>query len=165
MKIKGNAWCYGNDINTDFILPGRYLELTDPKEMAKHAMEGIDTNFTKKVKPGDIVVGIRNMGLGSSREHAPIALKHVGVGAVVAKTFARIFYRNAINVGLPALECIGISKKADEGDMISVDLRSGTVENQTTGTTLKASPLPQFILSLLEEGGLIPHVRGQIGKR
>ena len=165
LDIFGKAVKFGDNVNTDVIIPGKYLEFIDPEELGKHAMEGLDPKFPQKAKDGVILIGGKNFGCGSSREQAATALKSAGVRCVLAESFARIFYRNAINVGLPALECIGISKKVDEGDLISVDLRSGKVENQTIGTTLKASPLPQFILSLLEEGGLIPHVRGLIGKR
>jgi 3-isopropylmalate/(R)-2-methylmalate dehydratase small subunit len=157
MKIKGKAWNYGDNINTDFMLPGKYLELTDPKELAKHAMEGIDPSFAKKVQKGDIVVGGKNMGLGSSREHAPLALKHSGVGAVVAESFARIFYRNSFNVGLAAIECPGISKKAKTGDDIEIDTVTGTVT--VKGEKLKIKPLPDFMVQLLNEGGLVPYLK------
>jgi 3-isopropylmalate/(R)-2-methylmalate dehydratase small subunit len=158
--MKGKAWNYGDDVNTDFILPGRYLELTDPKKLAEHAMEGIDTGFAKNVKKGDIVVGGRNFGLGSSREHAPIALKNAGVDAVVAESFARIFYRNAFNLGLAAVECPGISKAVKTGDQIEVDLASGVVK--VNGKQLKAKPLPPFMVTLLSEGGLVPYLRNHI---
>ena len=160
MKIKGKAWNYGDNINTDFMLPGKYLELTDPKELAKHAMEGIDPSFAKKVQKGDIVVGGKNMGLGSSREHAPLALKHSGVGAVVAESFARIFYRNSFNVGLAAIECPGISKKAKMGDDIEIDTAAGTVT--VKGEKLKIKPLPDFMVQLLNEGGLVPYLKTHI---
>jgi 3-isopropylmalate/(R)-2-methylmalate dehydratase small subunit len=157
MKIKGKAWNYGDNINTDFMLPGKYLELTDPKELAKHAMEGIDQAFAKKVQKGDIVVGGKNMGLGSSREHAPLALKYSGVGAVVAESFARIFYRNSFNVGLAAIECPGISKKAKTGDEIEIDTAAGFVT--INGEKLKIKPLPDFMVQLLNEGGLVPYLK------
>src|SRR5512136_3067677 len=148
MKIKGKVWNYGDNINTDFMLPGKYLELTDPKELAKHAMEGIDPYFAKKVQKGDIVIGGKNMGLGSSREHAPLALKHSGVGAVVAESFARIFYRNAFNVGLAAIECLCISK-VKTGDKIEIDTASGTIT--VKGRKLRIKPLPDFMVQLLNE--------------
>ncbi len=158
MKIKGRAWNYGDDVNTDFILPGIYLELTDPEEMAKHAMEGIDPEFAKRVQPGDIVVGGRNFGLGSSREHAPVALKHAGVGAVVAEAFARIFYRNAANVGLPALECKGVSEEVETGDQLEIDLNAGTI-TVNGERQLRFTPVPEFMTQLLNEGGLVPYLR------
>jgi 3-isopropylmalate/(R)-2-methylmalate dehydratase small subunit len=160
MKIKGKAWNYGDNINTDFMLPGKYLELTDPKELAKHAMEGIDPTFAKKVQKGDIVIGGKNMGLGSSREHAPLALKHSGVGAVVAESFARIFYRNSFNVGLAAIECPGISKKAKNGDEIEIDTAEGTVT--VNAEKLKIKPLPDFMVQLLNEGGLVPYLKSHM---
>jgi 3-isopropylmalate/(R)-2-methylmalate dehydratase small subunit len=158
LKIKGKVWNYGDNINTDFMLPGRYLELTDPKEIAKHAMEGIDQSFAKKVQRGDVIVGGKNMGLGSSREHAPLALKHSGVGAVVAESFARIFYRNSFNVGLAAIECPGISKVVKTGDDLEIDTRTGTItinEKQKLGI----KPLPDFMVQLLNEGGLVPYLK------
>ena len=160
MKIKGKAWNYGDNINTDFMLPGRYLELTDLNELAKHAMEGIDPTFAKKVRKGDIVVGGKNMGLGSSREHAPLALKHSGVGAVVAESFARIFYRNAFNVGLAAIECPGISKKAKTGDEIEIDTASGTI--MVNGENLRNKTFPDFMVQLLNEGGLVPYLKNHM---
>jgi len=160
MKIKGKVWYYGDNINTDFMFPGKYLELTDPKEIAKHAMEGIDSAFAKKVQKGDIVVGGKNMGLGSSREQAPLALKHSGVDAVVAESFARIFYRNAFNVGLAAIECPGISKKAKTGDELEIDTTSGTI--MVNGETLRIKPLPDFMVQLLNEGGLVPYLRNHM---
>ena len=160
MKIKGKTWNYGDNINTDFMLPGRYLELTDPKELAKHAMEGIDPAFAKNVQKGDVVVGGKNMGLGSSREHAPLALKHSGVGAVVAESFARIFYRNAFNVGLAAIECPGISRKARTGDEIEIDTASGFIT--VKGEKLRIKPLPDFMVQLLNEGGLVPYLKNHM---
>ncbi len=158
MNIKGKAWNYGDNINTDFMFPGRYLELIDPKEIAKHAMEGIDPTFAKKVQKGDILVGGNNVGLGSSREQAPLALKHSGVGAVVAESFARIFYRNAFNVGLPAIECPGVSKKVKTGDEIEIDTATGTITINGK-EKLKIKPLPEFMIQLLNEGGLAPYLK------
>ena len=160
MKIKGKAWNYGDNINTDFMFPGRYLELTDLNELAKHAMEGIDPTFAKKVRKGDIVVGGKNMGLGSSREHAPLALKHSGVGAVVAESFARIFYRNAFNVGLAAIECPGISKKAKTGDEVEIDTASGNI--MVNGEKLRIKTFPDFMVKLLNEGGLVPYLKNHM---
>jgi len=162
MNVSGKAWKFGDDVNTDLIVPGKYLELVDPHEMAKHAMEGIDPDFPGKVSEGDVVVGGSNFGCGSSREHAAIALKYVGVGAVVAESFARIFYRNAINLGLPALECPGISEAVSEGDSLEIDLTGGKVVNATTGKELEFVPLPEFMVEVLGEGGLVTYIRNHL---
>ena len=162
MKVSGKAWKFGDDVNTDLIVPGKYLELVDPHEMAKHAMEGIDPDFPGKVSEGDVVVGGSNFGCGSSREHAAIALKYVGVGAVVAESFARIFYRNAINLGLPALECPGISEAVSEGDSLEIDLTGGKVVNATTGKELDFVPLPEFMVEVLGEGGLVTYIKNHL---
>ena len=162
MKVSGKAWKFGDDVNTDLIVPGKYLELVDPHEMAKHAMEGIDPDFPNKVREGDVVVGGTNFGCGSSREHAAIALKYVGVGAVVAESFARIFYRNAINLGLPALECPGIDEAVSEGDSLEIDLTGGKVVNATTGKELDFVPLPGFMVEVLGEGGLVTYIRNHL---
>jgi 3-isopropylmalate/(R)-2-methylmalate dehydratase small subunit len=158
MKLKGKIWNYGDDVNTDSILPGVYLELTDPNEIARHAMEGIDKEFSKKVKHGDIIVGGRNFGLGSSREHAPIALKYSGVSAVVAEGFARIFYRNAINLGLPVLECSNICSAVITGDIIEIDLTEGMITvNDKRKLTFK--PIPEFMMEILNVGGLRDYIK------
>jgi len=159
MKQKGRVWMFGDDINTDLIIPGKYLELVDPEEMARHAMEGIDPEFPEKVQEGDIVVGGSNFGCGSSREHAPLALKYAGVGAVVAESYARIFYRNSINIGLPALECPGITGAVKEGDVIEVDVTEGVIKNTRTGAELGFTPLPGFMVDILNEGGLVPYLK------
>ena len=159
MKQVGRAWKYGDDVNTDYIVPGKYLELVDPEEMAKHAMEGIDPGFPEKVSKGDIVVGGRNFGCGSSREHAPLALKYAGVGAVIAESYARIFYRNSINVSLPALECPGVTEAVSDGDLLEVDLPGGVILNKSTGARLSFTPLPDFMVAVLNEGGLAPYLR------
>ena len=164
MKVSGKAWKFGDDVNTDLIVPGKYLELVDPHEMAKHAMEGIDPDFPGKVSEGDVVVGGSNFGCGSSREHAAIALKYVGVRAVVAESFARIFYRNAINLGLPALECPGISEAVSEGDSLEIDLTRGKVVNATTRKELDFVPIPGFMIEILKEGGLVTYIRNQLGE-
>jgi len=156
--IRGKAWNYGDDVNTDFILPGIYLELTDPDEMGRHAMEGIDPGFASKVRPGDVVVGGRNFGLGSSREHAPIALKHSGIGAVVAEGFARIFYRNAANLGLPALECPDVSRKIKTGDTVEVDLTEGVI-TVNGSKQLRFKPVPEFMMEIIEVGGLREYIK------
>ena len=156
MKVLGRVWKYGDNVNTDYIIPGRYMELTDPREMAKHAMEGIDPAFIKKVQEGDVIVGGTNFGCGSSREHAPLALKYAGVGCVIAESYARIFYRNAVNIGLPAVECSGITLAVKQEDRLELDLGNGTVTNVTQGTKLKFMSLPPFMLEVLNAGGLVP---------
>ena len=158
--MTNKAWNYGDDVNTDFILPGRYLELTDPKKLAEHAMEGLDPTFSSNVKKGDIIIGGRNFGLGSSREHAPIALKYSGIDVIVAESFARIFYRNAFNVGIAAVECAGVSKKVKTGDNIEVDLTSGKI--MINSEKLPIKPLPEFMLQLLKEGGLVNYIKNHI---
>jgi len=158
MKLKGRVWKFGNDINTDLIMPGKYLELVDPEEMALHAMEGIDPEFPRKIQMGDVVVGGTNFGCGSSREHAPLALMYTGVGAVVAESFARIFYRNAINIGLPALECPGIHGAVGEGETLEIDVIRGTIRKQD-GRTFRFTPLPGFMVGVLAEGGLVAYLR------
>ena len=159
MKQKGRAWIFGDDINTDLIIPGKYLELVDPEEMAEHAMEGIDPDFPKKIQKGDVVVGGSNFGCGSSREHAPLALKYAGIGAVIAESFARIYYRNSINIGLPALECPGITEAVEEGDILELDVTGGTVKNTRTSVELNFTPLPDFMVEVLNDGGLVPYLK------
>lgn len=159
MKLTGRVWKFGDDVNTDIIIPGKYLELTDPGEMARHAMEGVDPGFAGRVGAGDIVVGGRNFGCGSSREHAPLALKHAGVGAVVAESYARIFYRNAINIGLPALECPDITNAVDDGDILEIDLAQGVIKNTRKGSRIRFTPLPAFLVEVLNEGGLAAYLR------
>ena len=158
MRIKGRTWNYGDDVNTDYIVPGIYLELTDPVEIGKHAMEGIDPEFSRKVRRGDVVVGGRNFGLGSSREHAPIALKAAGVGAVVAESFARIYYRNSFNLGLPALECPGVSRIVKTGDAVEIDLEAGTIR-VNDAEAVKIKPVPEFMQSILDAGGLREYIK------
>ncbi len=158
MVLKGKAIKFGDDISTDHIAPGRYFHLrSNLKELAKHTLEDADPNFVKKVEPGDFVVGGKNFGLGSSREHAPRVIKLSGVGAVLAQTFARIFYRNAINVGLPVIECD--TGKIDEGDQLEVYLEEGRIKNLTKGEELTFAPIPGFMLRILQEGGLSAHIR------
>jgi len=159
MLVSGKAVKFGDNVDTDVIIPGKYLVLIDPKELAQHAMEGLDSAFTKKVKDGVILVAGKNFGCGSSREQAPLALKYAGVKCVIADFFARIFYRNAINIGLPVVECEGISRKVEAGDTLSVDLKTGTVKNESKGITLSATQLPPFILEILSDGGLIENMR------
>ncbi|UCE15759.1 MAG: 3-isopropylmalate dehydratase small subunit [Candidatus Bathyarchaeota archaeon] len=158
--ISGKAIKYGNNVNTDVILPGKYLILTlDPMELAKHAMEGLDPLFFRKAQGGAIIVAGRNFGCGSSREEAPLALKHAGVSCVLAESFARIFYRNAINLGLPVLECSGVSGKVEDGDELVVNLGTGTIKNRSKNLTLRATQLPEFVMEILGDGGLIEHLR------
>ncbi|QLC50640.1 3-isopropylmalate dehydratase small subunit [Methanolobus zinderi] len=150
--IKGKAWVFGNDIDTDVIIPGKYLRTTDMQVFADHAMEGVDLDFSKKVQKGDIIVGGDNFGCGSSREQAPLALKHAGVSCVVARYFARIFFRNAINVGLPLIEA---DVECKEGDELEIDLLEGTVK--VNGKIYQGNKLPDFLLEILTDGGLVPH--------
>lgn len=155
MKVRGKAIKFGDNVDTDVILPGRYLVFTDPGELAKHAMEGLDKGFPERAKGGAILVAGENFGCGSSREHAPIALKSAGVRAIVAKSFARIFYRNAINIGLPALESEEAVEGISEGDELKVDLSAGEIVDETKNLKFRAAPMPKFILEILAEGGLI----------
>ena len=164
--IAGSVVKFGDDVNTDVILPGKYLVLTlNPQELAKHAMEGLDPNFAEKVEDGAILVTGKNFGCGSSREEAPTALKHAGVKCVLAESFARIFYRNAINIGLPVLECPGIPRRVEEGDELAVDLKAGEIRNRSKNVTLHATKLPEFILEILDDGGLIEHLRKGMGSK
>jgi 3-isopropylmalate/(R)-2-methylmalate dehydratase small subunit len=146
---------YGNNVDTDVIIPARYLNTSDEKELAAHCMEDIDTEFAKTVQPGDIIVAESNFGCGSSREHAPIAIKESGVYCVIAKTFARIFFRNAINIGLPILECEEAVNGTQSGDELEVDIDSGVIKNLTRGTTFQAEPFPPFMRSIIDAGGLV----------
>lgn len=159
MKIRGSAVKYGDNIDTDVIIPGRYLGITDPEELGRHAMEGLDPAFPSKIKQTGILVAGTNFGCGSSREEAPLALKHSGVKCIIAKSFARIFFRNAINVGLPIVICPEAVEKVREGDELTVDLAGGTIVNESKNETYKIVPLPSFILDILSDGGLIPHLR------
>jgi 3-isopropylmalate/(R)-2-methylmalate dehydratase small subunit len=164
MKIKGTAIKFGNNIDTDVILPGKYLILVDPNELAKHALEGLDADFPQKAKKGVILVGGKNFGCGSSREQAPLALKYSGVKCVIAESFARIFFRNAINIGLPLIECKGISAEVKTGDELSVDFETGKIENRSNGKKLTVEKLPPFILEILSDGGLIENLRRKMKK-
>jgi 3-isopropylmalate/(R)-2-methylmalate dehydratase small subunit len=167
MKSKINAPVikFGNNIDTDVILPGKYLILVDPYELGKHALESLDTEFVNKAKDGIILIGGKNFGCGSSREQAPLALKYAGVKCVIAETFARIFYRNAINIGLPVIECSGISEAVKTGDKITVDLETGQIQNLTDNKTLQGTILPPFIMEILTDGGLIENLRKRLGKK
>jgi 3-isopropylmalate dehydratase small subunit len=165
MEIRGKAWKFGNDVDTDVIIPARYLNNADPAELAKHCMEDIDQEFVHKVKPGDLIVAEKNFGCGSSREHAPIAIKAAGVSCVIAKSFARIFYRNAFNIGLPILECPEAVEKIAEGDEIEVDLGKGVIRNLTKEEEYQARPFPPFMQELVAAGGLVNYVAGKGEKR
>ena len=160
MKFTGKVWRYGDNIDTDVIIPARYLNTSNPEELATHCMEDIDKTFVTGVKAGDIMVADNNFGCGSSREHAPVAIKASGIVCVIAANFARIFYRNAINIGLPLLEIGDASSKIKAGDVLSVDLESGEIVNATSGETIKAQPLPGFIQDIAACGGLINYVKG-----
>ncbi len=164
-KIQAQAIVFGNNIDTDVILPGKYLVLVDPNELAKHALESLDTEFPEKAKQGVIVVGGKNFGCGSSREQAPLALKYAGVKCVLAESFARIFFRNAINIGLPVIECKGISDAVQTGDELAVDFEAGTIENMSNGKKFQVNKLPPFILEILSDGGLIENLRKRMNKK
>lgn len=157
--LEGKVWRYGDNIDTDVIIPARYLNTFDPKELAKHCMVDIDKDFAQKVRPGDIMVGGKNFGCGSSREHAPVAIKACGVPVIIAASFARIFYRNGINVGLPLMEIGDNVERIHVGDKLSVDLSSGKIRDITTGETFQATPLPGFIQDIAKAGGLIQYVK------
>lgn len=155
MKVQGKVFKYGNDVDTDVIIPARYLNTTSESELASHCMEDIDGEFIKKVQPGDIIVAGDNFGCGSSREHAPIAIKASGIKLVIAASFARIFYRNSINIGMPIWECPEAAAEIAAGDEVRADLDEGTITDVTTGKTFKARPFPPFIQNIIEAGGLI----------
>ena len=159
MKFSGKAIKYGDNVDTDVIIPARYLNTIDKKELASHCMEDIDKDFVNKVEAGDIMIAGKNFGCGSSREHAPIAIKESGISLVVAKSFARIFYRNAINIGLPILECPEAAEEINAGDEVSVDFDTGIITDITTGKTYKAEPFPQFIQNIIKEGGLLASLK------
>ena len=163
MVYQGRAWKFGADVDTDAIIPARYLNTSDPRELARHCMEDADPEFVDKMKPGDIIVADKNFGCGSSREHAPIAIKAAGVACVVAKSFARIFYRNAFNTGLPILESDEAVDGIKSGDELRIDPREGSIENLTTGKIYQAKPIPPFMQELIDDGGLMAHIRKQQG--
>lgn len=163
MRFEGNAHRYGRDIDTDVIIPARHLTTTDPAELAKHCLEDLDAEFVDKVQPGDILVAEENFGCGSSREHAPISIKAAGVSVVIAKSFARIFYRNSINIGLPIMECPEAVDGIKAGDRVSVDADTGIITNETTGAQFQAQPFPPFIQEIIEAGGLIERTKRKLG--
>ena len=162
MILKGRVWSFGNDVDTDAIIPARYLNTSDPSELAKHVMEDADRDFPHKVRKGDIIVAGKNFGCGSSREHAPIAIKAAGMNAVIARSFARIFYRNAFNIGLPIFESPEASEKIREGDMVEVDADTGNIRNLTRGEQYIAKPIPPFMQELIAAGGLIEWTKKKI---
>lgn len=164
MNIEGKAIKYGDNVDTDVIIPARYLNTSDPIELSKHCMEDLDPEFINRVKPGDIMVGGRNFGCGSSREHAPIAIKVAGISCVIAETFARIFYRNAINIGLPILECPEAAKDISDGDDVTVDLATGKIRNITKDKVYQGMPFPEFISNIIVADGLIESVKNRIIK-
>ena len=160
MNATGTVHKYGNDVNTDVIIPARYLNTASHQELAAHCMEDIDKDYVKNVKPGDVVVAGKNFGCGSSREHAPIALKASGASCVIAKTFARIFYRNSINIGFPILECQEAAEEIAAGDKVQVDFDTGVITDETTGKTYQAQPYPEFLQNIIKSGGLMESLKG-----
>ena len=162
MIAKGKAIKYGSNVDTDVIIPARYLNSSDPAELAAHCMEDIDADFINKVEKGDIIIASKNFGCGSSREHAPIAIKASGISCVIAKTFARIFYRNSINIGLPILECEELYDESDEGDRIEVDFDTGIIKNVTKGKTFRTQPFPEFMQEIIENDGLVGYIRNNM---
>ena len=159
MKTQGHVFKYPDNVDTDVIIPARYLNTSDAKELAKHCMEDIDTEYVKKVQPGDIMVAGWNFGCGSSREHAPLVIKTCGTGCVIAKSFARIFYRNAINIGMPILECEQAAEEIQAGDEVAIDFDTGIITDITTGKTYQAEPFPEFIQNIIKKGGLLASLK------
>jgi 3-isopropylmalate/(R)-2-methylmalate dehydratase small subunit len=160
----GKVFKYGDNVDTDVIIPARYLNAPDPAELAKHCMEDIDADYVDRVRPGDIIVGGANFGCGSSREHAPIAIRASGASCVIAASFARIFYRNAINIGFPILECPEAAASIGDGDTVSVNFDTGEIVDETTGRRFQATALPPFIGRIVENGGLLPYLRARMGR-
>ena len=161
MDTKGTVFKYADNVDTDVIIPARHLNIQDAKELATYCMEDIDASFVRTVKPGDVIVAGWNFGCGSSREHAPLVIKTNGVGCVIAKSFARIFYRNAINIGLPILECEQAADEIKAGDTVSVDFDTGVIRDETTGKTYQAEPFPEFIRKIIKAGGLLNSLQGK----
>lgn len=159
MNAKGTVFRYGDNVDTDVIIPARYLNTPNGKELAMHCMEDIDVNFVKEVKPGDIIVADKNFGCGSSREHAPLAIKEAGVSCVIARTFARIFYRNAINIGLPILECEAAADGIQKGDQVEINFDTGVITNLTKGESYEAQPFPPFMQEIIKKGGLVNKIK------
>ena len=160
--LRGKVWKYGDNVDTDAIVPARYLNVSTAQELAVHCMEDMDAGFASQVRPGDIIVGQSNFGCGSSREHAPLAIRGAGVSCVVASSFARIFYRNAINIGLPILECPEAVAATKAGQILEVDLEQGTVTNVDTGQTFQAGPYPPFLMGIIDAGGLVAYTRRKL---
>lgn len=165
MKAKGKVFRYGDNVDTDVIIPARYLNTSDPKELASHCMEDIDKEFVHKVRKGDIIVADKNFGCGSSREHAPLAIKESGISCVIAKTFARIFYRNSLNIALPILECPQAVDGIKAGDYLAIDFSTGTISDETSGKTYHAEPFPPFMQELIAAGGLAGYMRKEAEKK
>jgi len=165
MIIKGKAWKFKDNIDTDIIIPARYLNTSDPKELALHCMEDYDSKFVKKINQGDMIVAGRNFGCGSSREHAPIALKAAGVSCIIAQSFARIFFRNAINIGLPIFESEEITSQCSEGDLLEIDTTKGIINNLSKDKVYKTNPLPEFIQKIISTGGLKEYVKEELQRR
>jgi len=163
--LKDKVHKYGANVDTDAIIPARYLNLSKPAELAKHCMEDIDSEFVSRVKPGDIIMATTNFGCGSSREHAPLAIKASGISCVIARSFARIFFRNAINIGLPLLECDDAVAQTEAGDILEVDLACGKIKNLTRGMTFTAKPYPDFMAELISAGGLIEYTKKRMARR
>lgn len=161
MNAKGTVFRYGDNVDTDVIIPARYLNTSDGKELAMHCMEDIDADFVKEVKEGDIIVADKNFGCGSSREHAPLAIKEAGISCVIARTFARIFYRNAINIGLPILECEAAADGISKGDEVEINFDTGVITNVTKGETYQAQPFPPFMQDIIRQGGLVNKIKAQ----
>ena len=159
MKTQGKVFKYPDNVDTDVIIPARYLNTSNAEELAKHCMEDIDTEYVKQVQPGDIMVAGWNFGCGSSREHAPLVIKTCGTGCVIAKSFARIFYRNAINIGMPILECEQAAEEIQPGDEVAIDFDTGVISNITTGKTYQAEPFPEFIQNIIKKGGLLASLK------
>jgi len=163
--LKGKVHKFGSNVDTDVIIPARYLNVSEPGELAKHCMEDIDPEFAAKVEPGDIIVASANFGCGSSREHAPLAIKACGISCVIAQSFARIFFRNAINIGLPLLECAEVINETEDGDILEVDLSSGEIKNISKGKKFTANPYPEFMMGIVNAGGLIEYTKKRMFKR
>ena len=164
MKLKGAVHKYGANVNTDVIIPARYLSLSQAEDLAKHCMEDIDKDFLKTVCPGDIIMASTNFGCGSSREHAPLAIKGAGISCVIAQSFARIFFRNSLDIGLPILECDEAVNNTNDGDTLEVELSTGEIKNLTNGRVFRAKPYPPFMLELISTGGLIEYTKRRVGK-
>ncbi len=165
MKLVGRVWKHGDNVDTDAIIPARYLNVSTAQELAQHCLEDIDPTFADAVRPGDLIIAGENFGCGSSREHAPLAIKGAGVGCVLARSFARIFYRNAINVGLPVLECPAAVDETEQGHLLEIVLGTGQVRNLTTGRAYQADPYPPFLMKIIDAGGLVPYTRRRIENR